>query len=506
MGIKIDLKTLLPGSSYEIMSLIGSGAFGKVYKAQHKITSQNVAIKIQFLRNQSVANRAKREIKILSNIESHTNIVKYIDARICLDPSAAVLITEWIDGYSLKNFVDSSDNPFPSQVVAAIGRQLCSGLDFLHKNNVLHRDIKPSNILISNTGIVKLCDFGLAVLSKDDEVSSITSPNSIAGTLHYLAPELLAENRPNTKSDMYSLGMTLLYQLAGNLPFQGRSVANTVELIRNGQFLDKFYGFIDPEWKVLLKNLLSTNPEERIESAKLVYQNLVQIEPTAASVDDSSVVLKYISHVKNITRQLSDYTIANSNIEEYYFAPELGEYYFSHNSIPYFIKRLSNQIEKVDAVVNELTAIHAKDDLGISNKTDRDDGKSLESQVNDTFRTIRNRLNFTWKYGLFMTLVLFSLFTAMVITAVITGVIYREPGWSIVFGSGGVLSILGVVLWRPMDKMLLTTITTQQLEMIQLNFYKSMRGSREERREAFKDVTTQIDILMSKIIDKSKKS
>jgi hypothetical protein len=103
-----------------------------------------------------------------------------------------------------------------------------------------------------------------------------------------------------------------------------------------------------------------------------------------------------------------------------------------------------------------------------------------------------------------MTLTLFSLFVAMLILAVVFGLAYQKSFLGILFGGTSGLSLLTVVLWKPMDKMLFSTIATQQLELIQLNYQRALSGSREERREAFRDVSTQLNSLLTKISSKSR--
>lgn len=495
MKDKSDPETLLPRADYEILDLIGTGAFGTVYKAVRKSTSQLCALKILPIKDAIGAKRAEREIKLLSRFHGHPNVVRYLDAQIISEPPTAILISEWTQGGSLKQIVDSSNEVIPSNIVAAVGRQLCSGLFYLHTNGVLHRDVKPSNVLISINGRILLCDFGLAISFQGKANESITSADSIAGTLHYLAPELLESREPDTTTDLYALGMTLSYTFLGAVPVKGRSIPETIELIRTGAFLQGLREKLPPGWASLIGKLLSRNPKDRFSSAKDVYNHIGEIEPP---VDDVALIENYLSGRRIYRQEPPDL----GGSEAYYY---ISSREVTGGTIQKLVRELGKQIAKVESMVNDITAVHAKHDLGIplsSGKTaDKD---SIESQIDTTFQTIRERLKATWRYGLLMTFILFSIFTSMVITAIVLGIAYKETAWGIIFGSGSVFTILGVLVWRPMDRMLLTTVATQQLELIQLNYYRSITGSREERREAFRDVFKQLDILLNKIMPKNK--
>jgi hypothetical protein len=122
-----------------------------------------------------------------------------------------------------------------------------------------------------------------------------------------------------------------------------------------------------------------------------------------------------------------------------------------------------------------------------------------ERRVEETFEAIRKRLNSMYKISLIMMVSLFTLLIGAIIASAVFGLLFQKPILSIIFGSGGILSLVGVLLWKPMDKILLATIVMQQLELIQLNFSRALTGTREERREAFKDVSLQLQMLLTKV-------
>lgn len=124
----------------------------------------------------------------------------------------------------------------------------------------------------------------------------------------------------------------------------------------------------------------------------------------------------------------------------------------------------------------------------------------LENRIEGTFSSIRDRLRATWRLGLVMTVILFAVFVAMVVTAIITGLTTGKATLSIIFGGAGAASILGVVIWKPFDRIFFATVVLQQLEIIQLNYHRAMTGTRNERQAAFTDTLRQLDLLLTRIL------
>jgi serine/threonine protein kinase len=168
MSINLDPFTILPKGKYEITGILGKGTLGSVYRGRHTVTGKDIVLKVMNLPDREAIARMEREISIMRKLPRSPFIVNLIDGYISPDAQIAIIVYEWIDGLTLQALVDNRKTVFPEQVIAIIARQLCMGVSYLHKNNIIHRDIKPSNVLISLSGQVKLTDFGLAVSAHTD--------------------------------------------------------------------------------------------------------------------------------------------------------------------------------------------------------------------------------------------------------------------------------------------------------------------------------------------------
>ncbi len=216
------------GKNYEIQKEIGRGGMGLVYLAIDKRLDRKVAIKVLSLSqsestelsNEEVVKRFQREAKAIAKL-THPNIVSIYD--IGDEDGLYYMVMEFLEGSSLGNILKYKDKVSPSLVIN-IGIQICNALQYAHENGVTHRDIKPENIMLSQKGIAKLTDFGIAQLSKDQ--AKLTQAGSMLGSIMYISPEQL-HNAANvdSRADIYSLGMTMYEMLSGTLPFEGESVS-----------------------------------------------------------------------------------------------------------------------------------------------------------------------------------------------------------------------------------------------------------------------------------------
>jgi len=219
-AIDIDLS---PGESlgpYRIESRLGEGGMGKVYKARDTRLRRIVALKIsKFEFNQ----RFEREARAVAAL-NHPNICTLYD----IGPN--YLVMEFVDGVELKG-------PFPFAKAIDYACQILSALDAAHRKSIIHRDLKPANILVTKSG-VKVLDFGLAKsaaseeeLSAGNATTAITSEGTIAGTLHYMAPEQLQGGEIDTRADLFSFGCVLYEMLTGKRAFDGSNAASVIAAV-----------------------------------------------------------------------------------------------------------------------------------------------------------------------------------------------------------------------------------------------------------------------------------
>jgi tetratricopeptide (TPR) repeat protein len=194
---------------YQLLSELGRGGTGIVYRAHDSLLKRDVAVKV--LGGASLTSEAQSrlldEARSAASI-NHPGIVGIYDAA--LSGQTAFVVMELVEGPSLH------DLAFPDWIDAArVGREICAALEHAHRNSIVHRDLKPENILFTPEGRVKLVDFGLA----RPIASRLTAEGSLVGSLHYIAPEQALGQPVDERTDLYSLGVILYELVAGRLPF-----------------------------------------------------------------------------------------------------------------------------------------------------------------------------------------------------------------------------------------------------------------------------------------------
>ncbi len=203
---------------YEILSILGAGGMGKVYKVRNVISDRIEAMKIllpDLHSNQSLADRFLREIRLLATL-SHPNIAALRTAL--THENQLVMIMEFVEGETLSNRIARA--PISTSEAVNYADQVLSALSYAHKQNIIHRDIKPANMMLTPQGVVKLMDFGIARSSTD---GTLTSTGTTLGSLNYMPPEQVRGESADARSDIYSFGVSLYELLTGKLPFQSDS-------------------------------------------------------------------------------------------------------------------------------------------------------------------------------------------------------------------------------------------------------------------------------------------
>ena len=216
--------------AYVLLSRIGAGGMGEVFKAQHRHMERVVAIKTlhnQTLDSPEAMKRFHREVKAAAKL-SHTNVVTAYDAGDV--DGVHFLAMEFVDGQDLHSYVVKCG---PLKVTSAVKAvlQAARGLEFAHSKGIIHRDVKPANLLLAKSRTVKLLDLGLArqntPISEMDETgeASLTRQGQIMGTIDYMAPEQAVDTRQaGPAADIYSLGCTLHFLLTGKSVYSGETM------------------------------------------------------------------------------------------------------------------------------------------------------------------------------------------------------------------------------------------------------------------------------------------
>lgn len=212
-------KGQLINDRYEIEKLIGEGGMANVYLARDTILDRKVAVKVlrgDLAGDEKFVRRFQREALSASSL-SHPNIVEIYDVG--EDEGNFYIVMEFIEGKTLKQLIKKR-GVLSLPETMDIMLQLLDALASAHDSYIIHRDIKPQNIMIKESGLVKITDFGIAMALNS---AQLTQTNSVMGSVHYLPPEQASGKGSTIRSDIYSLGILMFEMLTGKVPFRGDS-------------------------------------------------------------------------------------------------------------------------------------------------------------------------------------------------------------------------------------------------------------------------------------------
>lgn len=311
----IQIGTIL-GGRYEILEHIGSGGMADVYKARCHKLNRYVAIKVlrsEYNDDDALVHRFTKEAQSTAGL-NHPNIVNIYDAGYEL--GIHYIVMELAEGMTLKRYIRRYGRLSARETVD-FSIQIASGIQAAHEHHIIHRDIKPQNILVSDSGKIKVTDFGIAKAATGDTIASSTM-----GSVRYLSPEQARGGYSDERSDIYSLGITMYEMATGKVPFDGENtVAIALMHIKDEITPPRCY-FPDIPLsleKIILKCTMK-HPEERyqnaedlIEDLKKVFScpdgNYVYMDPL---VDDSPTKARTREEIEEIKKSLSDSDDDNS--------------------------------------------------------------------------------------------------------------------------------------------------------------------------------------------------
>ena len=298
----------LLGGKYEVLELAVEGGMAKVYRGQtHGAAgfTRPVAIKrvlAPLSQSPEFLKMFVEEARVVSELD-HPNIAQIHDFD--RDRTGEYyLVLEWVEGLTLSEWrqgYEAYGNHVPWNLTAAIGIEVLEALHAAHVRTdidgkpapIFHRDVTPQNVMVSNCGVVKLTDFGLA---RAMDRSSITSPGFVKGKLSYLAPELTYEAEPSAQTDVFSAGVVLWEVLAGEKLVKDKDPLKVVGTIRDMEIPDlaEFRDDVPNRLQEIIRRALRRNPMERYAASRDMARDLAALLRKTEEVTDSHVIAQSV--------------------------------------------------------------------------------------------------------------------------------------------------------------------------------------------------------------------
>ena len=259
-----DLSGQLIAGRYLAKAFIASGGMASVYRARDQVLEREVALKVihpHLAKDKSFVEKFRREAKVAASL-SHPNLVNVFDQG--TDDEIIFLVMEFVPGINLRDALNDF-GALTSDRALEILEPLTAGLAAAHEAGILHRDLKPENVFLSDSGTVKLGDFGLA-----REISSHTQTGAVVGTAAYLSPELVLRGQADARSDIYSLGVMAFEMLTGKQPYSGDQAVQIAYQHANSQIPAP--SSLNPQVPELLDEIVlwatARNPSDRPANAQ----------------------------------------------------------------------------------------------------------------------------------------------------------------------------------------------------------------------------------------------
>lgn len=325
------MKGIVLGNRYELLEKIGEGGMSEVFKARCNKLNRFVAVKIlkkEFCNNADIVEKFKGEATAIATL-SDNNIVNILDVGTQDDINYIVM--EYVNGKTLKDVIKQVGKMnYETGISVAI--QIAKALDCAHRNKIIHRDVKPQNILVTEDGVMKVTDFGIA---KSSTSSTITNTSTIMGSAHYLSPEQAKGSFIDCRTDLYSLGVVLYEMVTGVVPFQGDSaVTIALKHIQEEVVPPKTLNSKIPDSlnKLILK-AMEKEPSKRYQTAKEMIADLQKIKnnPNAIigdSDDDNEHTIIMSAVTDDMAKVKEAPKTSYSNKDEDFYDDDDDDYYY----------------------------------------------------------------------------------------------------------------------------------------------------------------------------------
>ncbi len=270
---------------YKLLGHLGTGGMSSVYLGEHTITGQKRALKVLPRRkvdDKSYFDRFYREGRAAASL-SDPNVVRIYD--ICGEDKTHYMVMEYVQGKDLYEVVNEG-GPLDYDKALEYTVQAAKGLQHAHDMKLVHRDVKPANLLLTENGNVKILDLGLALLTEDEESLTVLHNERVMGTADYLAPEQAVNSHEvDHRADIYGLGCTLYFFLAGHPPFPKGSLAQRIAMHQTQEpgeiTLDR--PDCPPEIVALCKRMMKKSVDDRFQTCHEVVQAIVSCRENVAA-------------------------------------------------------------------------------------------------------------------------------------------------------------------------------------------------------------------------------
>ncbi|HUI48062.1 MAG TPA: serine/threonine-protein kinase [Acidimicrobiia bacterium] len=269
---------LEPGSfidRYEIVTLLGEGAYARTYKARDPRGGGFVVLKVPnptLVADPAIFGRFRRESEIVRTLD-HPGIVRSLDDG--FTRSEPYLVLEYIDGENFRRRLGSFEGPVPIELALRWGKELASVLVYMHQHGIVHRDLKPENILVNADDRLKVIDFGTALIEGAKRLTWRHLTENL-GTPDYMSPEQIQGERGDERSDMYAWGIMMYEFLTGRVPFGGDNWMAVMagHLTKNPEPIRKRNPRVPPALEAVVLKAMRRYPEHRYADPSALLADL----------------------------------------------------------------------------------------------------------------------------------------------------------------------------------------------------------------------------------------